>query len=92
MKPTRILRRAMCALSRKRRWSPPMAVWPIWRISSAKGRRYLAAGGMMLLEHGWTQGEAVRAIFRAAGYGDIATCRDYGDNERLTLGQYQGGV
>jgi hypothetical protein len=35
-KPTRILRRAMCALSRKRRWSPPMAVWPIWRISSAK--------------------------------------------------------
>ena len=57
-----------------------------------EGRRYLAAGGMMLLEHGWTQGEAVRAIFRAAGYGDIATCRDYGDNERLTLGQYQGGV
>ena len=57
-----------------------------------EGRRYLAAGGVMLLEHGWTQGEAVRAIFRAAGYGNIATCRDYGDNERLTLGQYQGGV
>ncbi|EML6552536.1 peptide chain release factor N(5)-glutamine methyltransferase [Klebsiella michiganensis] len=57
-----------------------------------EGHRYLAAGGVMLLEHGWTQGEAVRAIFRAAGYGNIATCRDYGDNERLTLGQYQGGV
>ena len=57
-----------------------------------EGRHYLAAGGVMLLEHGWRQGEAVRAIFRAAGYGNIATCRDYGDNERLTLGQYQGGV
>jgi methylase of polypeptide subunit release factors len=22
----------------------------------------------MLLEHGWTQGEAVRALFREAGY------------------------
>ncbi len=44
-------------------------------------------GGWMLLEHGWTQGEAVRALFREAGYLDVATCRDYGDNERLTLGR-----
>jgi len=57
-----------------------------------EGRRFLTPGGLMLLEHGWKQGEAVRAIFREAGYGNIATCRDYGDNERLTLGQYQGGV
>ncbi|MDU7190550.1 MAG: peptide chain release factor N(5)-glutamine methyltransferase [Enterobacter sp.] len=55
-------------------------------------RQHLLSGGWLLVEHGWTQGEAVRAIFRAAGYGNIATCRDYGDNERLTLGQYQGGV
>ena len=41
----------------------------------------------MLLEHGWTQGEAVRTLFREAGYLDVATCRDYGDNERLTLGR-----
>ena len=54
-----------------------------------EGRRFLTPGGLMLLEHGWKQGEAVRAIFREAGYGNIATCRDYGDNERLTLGQYQ---
>ncbi|MDN7214462.1 protein-(glutamine-N5) methyltransferase, release factor-specific, partial [Klebsiella pneumoniae] len=33
------------------------------------------------------QGEAVRALFREAGYLDVATCRDYGDNERLTLGR-----
>ncbi|ONG06590.1 protein-(glutamine-N5) methyltransferase, release factor-specific [Klebsiella pneumoniae] len=52
-----------------------------------EGRQYLQPGGWMLLEHGWTQGEAVRALFRAAGYLDVATCRDYGDNERLTLGR-----
>lgn len=27
------------------------------------------------------------ALFREAGYLDVATCRDYGDNERLTLGR-----
>ena len=52
-----------------------------------EGRLYLQPGGWMLLEHGWTQGEAVRALFREAGYLDVATCRDYGDNERLTLGR-----
>ncbi len=51
-----------------------------------EGRQYLLPGGTMLLEHGWTQGEAVRTLFREAGYLDVATCRDYGDNERLTLG------
>ncbi|SPX53928.1 N5-glutamine S-adenosyl-L-methionine-dependent methyltransferase [Klebsiella pneumoniae] len=32
-----------------------------------EGRQYLQPGGWMLLEHGWTQGEAVRALFREAG-------------------------
>jgi release factor glutamine methyltransferase len=45
--------------------------WPIWRISSAKDA-VSAARRLMLLEHGWTQGEAVRALFREAGY----RCRD----------------
>lgn len=54
-----------------------------------EGRRFLAPGGFMLLEHGWMQGAAVRDIFREAGYRNVATCRDYGGNERLTLGQYQ---
>lgn len=56
-----------------------------------EGRRFLVPGGVMLLEHGWTQGEAVRELFREAGYLDISTCRDYGDNERLTLGLIPGG-
>ena len=44
----------------------------------------------MLLEHGWKQGEAVRELFQAAGYQHAQTCRDYGDNDRLTLAQWPG--
>ena len=57
-----------------------------------EGRRFLVPGGVMLLEHGWTQGEAVRELFREAGYLGVSTCRDYGDNERLTLGLIPGGT
>lgn len=53
-----------------------------------EGRQFLQPGGFMLLEHGWKQGEAVRTLFNAAGYCDVETCRDYGDNERLTLGRW----
>ena len=51
-------------------------------------RQHLLSGGWLLVEHGWTQGEAVRALFTQAGYADVKTCRDYGGNERLTLGQW----
>ena len=50
-------------------------------------RDHLVSGGWLLLEHGWTQGAAVQALFRAAGYENVETCRDYGDNDRLTLGK-----
>ncbi|MBK0364940.1 peptide chain release factor N(5)-glutamine methyltransferase [Salmonella enterica] len=45
-------------------------------------------GGFLLLEHGWQQGEAVRAVFRRSGYTDVETCRDYGGNERVTCGRF----
>jgi len=50
-------------------------------------RQHLVSGGWLLLEHGWTQGEAVRALFLQAGYQQVETCRDYGGNERLTVGK-----
>lgn len=50
-------------------------------------RDHLVSGGWLLLEHGWTQGAAVRALFSAAGYAAVETCRDYGGNDRLTLGK-----
>lgn len=54
------------------------------------GRHFLIPDGVMLLEHGWTQGEAVRELFQQADYLDVVTCRDYGDNERLTIGRFPG--
>lgn len=50
-------------------------------------RQHLVPGGWLLIEHGWTQGQAVRERFLQAGYADTETCRDYGGNDRLTLGR-----
>lgn len=52
-----------------------------------EGRRFLLPGGWMLLEHGWKQGPAVRELYIQAGYDEVETCRDYGGNERLTVGR-----
>ena len=48
---------------------------------------HLGDGGWLLLEHGCEQGEAVRALFAAARFVDIATRRDFGGNERVTGGR-----
>ncbi|ERK08369.1 peptide chain release factor N(5)-glutamine methyltransferase [Serratia fonticola] len=48
---------------------------------------YLEPQGWLLLEHGWQQGENVRTLLNAAGFIAVATHRDYGGNDRVTLGQ-----
>ena len=58
------------------------------RILIEQGRRVLAPGGWLFLEHGWTQGEAVRKCFERQGYGSIATVQDMGSQDRVTLGQW----
>ncbi|MHC9058590.1 peptide chain release factor N(5)-glutamine methyltransferase [Pantoea sp. y20] len=50
--------------------------------------RWLHAGGWLLLEHGWQQGAAVRAIMTQHGYQAVSTVDDYGGNPRVTLGQF----
>ncbi len=47
---------------------------------------YLNFNGTLLLEHGWQQGEKVRSIFQENHWEMVETVRDYGDNERVTLG------
>lgn len=49
--------------------------------------QFILPGGWLLLEHGWQQGEAVRALFNDYGWQQVETCRDYGGNERLTVGK-----
>ncbi|MGL6006862.1 peptide chain release factor N(5)-glutamine methyltransferase [Aeromonas sobria] len=48
---------------------------------------YLLTNGWLLLEHGWDQGAAVRQLLGDSGYREVATVRDYGDNDRVTLGR-----
>lgn len=49
---------------------------------------WLTPGGWLVLEHGYNQGESVRLLFRAAGYSNVETRKDYGGNDRLTLGRW----
>ncbi|WP_421262525.1 peptide chain release factor N(5)-glutamine methyltransferase [Aeromonas jandaei] len=47
---------------------------------------HLHREGWLLLEHGWDQGMAVRQLLLDLGYRSVTTVRDYGENERVTLG------
>lgn len=58
------------------------------RIIANQAPRYLASAGWLLLEHGWQQGAAVRTLLCDAGFSRVESVRDYGDNERVTLGQW----
>ena len=51
-------------------------------------RQFLTDNGWVLLEHGWQQGEGVRKIFTDKGYCCVETFRDYGGNERVTVGRW----
>jgi release factor glutamine methyltransferase len=48
---------------------------------------HLVLGGWLLLEHGWEQGAAVRALLQRAGFVDISTERDLEARDRVTLGR-----
>ncbi|AUU23850.1 protein-(glutamine-N5) methyltransferase, release factor-specific [Aeromonas caviae] len=57
------------------------------RLIVTQAPAHLVPGGWLLLEHGWDQGEAVRQLLLQQGYLQVETVRDYGDNERVTLGR-----
>lgn len=55
---------------------------------ATKARDYLAEQGWLMFEHGFEQGEAVRELLISLGYDQVATYKDYGDNDRVTIGQF----
>lgn len=57
------------------------------RIIAREALAHLHPGGWLLLEHGWEQGAAVRAILEAAGWVEVATHGDLEDRDRVTLGR-----
>lgn len=57
------------------------------RVIVGEAPSHLVDGGWLLVEHGWNQGAAVRALFADAGFIDIETARDLEGRERVTLGR-----
>ncbi|PVF12757.1 peptide chain release factor N(5)-glutamine methyltransferase, partial [Yersinia pestis] len=55
-------------------------------VSQAPG--YLDPGGWLMLEHGWQQANAVQELLKNSGFSAVMTCKDYGNNDRVTLGQW----
>lgn len=52
--------------------------------------RYLVESGVLLLEHGYDQGVAVRSLLSEAGFDAVVTCRDLAGVERVSLGRQRG--
>jgi release factor glutamine methyltransferase len=57
------------------------------RTIIAGAGEHLVAGGWLLLEHGYDQAQAVRALLAAAGYAEVQSWRDLGGIERVSGGR-----
>lgn len=57
------------------------------RVITGSSADHLEPGGWLLVEHGYDQGAAVRALFAAAGLVAVVTERDLEHRERVTLGR-----
>ncbi|MDV5862641.1 peptide chain release factor N(5)-glutamine methyltransferase [Pseudomonas mendocina] len=49
---------------------------------------HLLPGGWLLLEHGFDQAEAVRALLAAGGFAEVHSRRDLAGHERISLGRF----
>ena len=56
-------------------------------VLTAQALTRLKSGGWLVLEHGYDQGAAVRGLMQQHDFVDIATHRDVGGQERVTLGR-----
>jgi release factor glutamine methyltransferase len=51
-----------------------------------QSKKHLTVNGWVVLEHGYDQAEEVQKLFKQAGYKQVRTVKDYGGNDRVTLG------
>jgi release factor glutamine methyltransferase len=58
------------------------------RIIVAGGPRHLVPGGWLLLEHGYDQAAAVRALLVDAGFADVQSWQDLAGIERVSGGRF----
>lgn len=58
------------------------------KLICKEAKKHLENGASLLIEHGFNQGEKVRAIFTEQGYKNVATIKDLGGNDRVTFGLF----
>ncbi len=58
------------------------------RIIVKDSRDHLNKKGYLMLEHGYDQGAGVREILTEYGFEAVHTVKDLGDNDRVSIGQY----
>ena len=58
------------------------------RVIVAGAPAWLVRGGWLLLEHGWDQHEAVQALLRKAGFGEVQSRQDLAGQPRCTGGRW----
>ena len=82
----------MAALQREVRFEPKMALYGgedglvFYRALAQLWSASLCPGGLLLVEHGEKQGQAVANLFARAGLGQVCTLRDYEGRDRMTMG------
>jgi len=64
----------------------PTGLDDLRRISAA-APGFLAAGGWLMMEHGYDQAAAVRALLVAAGFVEVASAQDLAGIERISFGR-----
>lgn len=73
-----------------RLFDPPLALYggadglDVVRVLSGRGMMLLRSGGLLVIEHGELQGEAIRALLAADGWRATATHRDLTQRDRAT--------
>ena len=58
------------------------------RLIVAQAPDWLNDGGWLVVEHGYDQAAPVQALFRQAGLVAVTSRKDYGGQDRVTLGQF----
>lgn len=61
------------------------------RYITAHAPQHLTSSGWLVCEHGYSQGKAVRVIFKQHGFEEIKTFTDLSGHERVTLGRTVNG-
>ena len=60
------------------------------RVLSAQATQWLAPGGLLIIEMGYTQADAVHELFERAGFVDVVTHQDLAGKARFTAGYAAG--